>query len=254
MSTQGVSNVLAGAQGIFARLRQPQGNGNNNAQHFPAFIVNISATQNSAATDAAATDRIFQQREDFRQQRKTEIQQLGQALQSGDADAAQQAYDVLVALGQNGPLRNGQTFQRADRAQDFAAIGQALQSGDLAGATQAFTDLANTFGHRNQLPPGPPTPVPPPTTLPPISTLPPYTLPPGPPTPVPPPTTLPRVLPAHTLPPGPPTLLPPHTKLPPHTQPPLTSSGGTTDSQLVVNLFDNGSNNSAHGSSLSLQA
>jgi len=42
--------------------------------------------------------------------------------------------------------------------------------------------------------------------------------------------------------------------LPPHTQPPLTSSGGTTDYQLVVNLFDNGSNNSAHGSSLSLQA
>jgi hypothetical protein len=128
----------------------------------------------------------------------------------------------------------------------------------LAGAKQAFTDLANTFGHRNQLPPGPPTPVPPPTTLPPISTLPPYTLPPGPPTPVPPPTTLPPVLPAHTLPPGPPTLLPPHTKLPPHTQPPLTSggrpSGGITNYQLVANLFDNGSNSSASGSSLSLQA
>jgi hypothetical protein len=169
MSMQAVSNVLAGAQAAFAKLRQTQGNGNNNAQHFPAFIVNISATQNSAATDAAATDRIFQQREDFRQQRKTEIQQLGQAPQSGDADAAQQAYGVLVALGQNGPLRNGQTFERADRTQDFAAIGRALQSGDLASAKQAFTDLANTFGHRKQQPPGPPTPAPPPTTLPPIS-------------------------------------------------------------------------------------
>jgi len=234
MSTQGVSNVLAGAQAVFAKLRQPQGNGDNNAQHFPAFIVNISATQNSAATDAAATDRIFQQREDFRQQRKTEIQQLGQALQSGDADAAQQAYDALVALGQNGPLRNGQTFQRADRAQDFAAIGWALQSGDLASAKQAFTDLANTFGHRNQLPPGPPTPAPPPTTLPPISTLPP-----------------------RTLPPGPPTLVPPPTTLPPHTQPPISGggpTGGTANYQLVVNLFDNGSNSSGQGSSLSLKA
>jgi hypothetical protein len=259
MSTQAVSNVLAGAQAVFAKLRQTQGNGNNNAQHFPAFIVNISATQKSAATDAAATDRIFQQREDFRQQRKIEIQQLGQALQSGDGDAAQQAYDALVALGQNGPLQNGQTFHRADRAQDFAAIGQALQSGDLAGAKQAFTDLANTFGHRNQLPPEPPTPAPPPTTLPPISALPPRTIPPGPPTPVPPPTTLPPIttLP-HMLPPGPPTLLPPPTTLPPHTQLPLTSGGGpsagTTNYQLVVNVFDNGSNSSVQGSSLSLKA
>jgi hypothetical protein len=235
MSTQAVSNVLAGAQAAFAKLRQPQGNGNNNAQHFPAFIVNIIATQNSVRTDAAATERIVQQRGDFRQQRKTEIQQLGQALQSGDADAAQQAYDVLVALGQNGPLRNGQTFHRADRAQDFAAIGQALRSGDLAGAKQAFTDLVNTFGHRNQLPPGPPTPAPPPTTLPPISTLPP-----------------------RTLPPGPPTLVPPPTTLPPHTQPPLISgggpTGGTANYQRVVNLFDNGSNSSVQGSSLSLKA
>ncbi len=235
MSTQPVSNVLAGTQAAFAKLRQTQGNGNNNAQHFPAFVVNISATQNSAATDAAAADRIFQQREDFRQQRKAEIQQLGQALHSGDADAAQQAYDALVALGQNGPLRNGQTFQSADRAQDFAAIGWALQSGDLASAKQAFTDLANTFGHRNQLPPGPPTPAPPPTTLPPISTLPP-----------------------RTLPPGPPTLVPPPTTLPPHTLPPLISgggpTGGTANYQLVVNLFDNGSNSSGQGGSLSLKA
>lgn len=259
MSTQPVSNVLAGTQAAFAKLRQTQGNGNNNAQHFPAFVVNISATQNSAGTDAAATERIFQQREDFRLKRKTEIQQLGQALQSGDADAAQQAYDALVALGQNGPLRNGQTFRRADRAQDFVAIGWALQSGDLASAKQAFTDLANTFGHRNQLPPGPPTPAPPPTTLPPISTLPPRTLPPGPPTLVPPPTTLPPIgtLPPHTLPPGSP-LLPPLTTLPPHTQPPLISgggpTGGTANYQLVVNLFDNGSNSSGQGSSLSLKA
>jgi hypothetical protein len=247
MSTQAVSNLLAGAQAAFASLQRTQGNANNHAQQLPAFIVNISTTQNSAGTDAAAAaESIFQQRQDFRQQRKTEIQQLGQALQSGNADAAQQAYDALVALGQNGPFRNGQTFQRTDRTQDFAATGQALQSGDLAAAKHAFMALANTFGHHNQLPPGPPTPVPPRTTLPPNGTL--FL---GPPIPVPPPHTLP---PISTLPPGPPTLLPPPTTLPPHTQPPLTSGAGTTNYQLVVNPFDNGSNNSAPGSSLSLRA
>ena len=266
------SGDLAGAQAAFANLQQAQGNGHNHAQRLPAFIVNISATQNSAGTNAAAAaESIFQQRQDFRQQRRTDLQQLGQALQAGNAGAAQQAYDALVALGQNGPFRNGQPFQRADRAQAFAAIGEALQSGDLAAAKLAFTDLANTFGHLNHLPPGPPTHLPPPT-LPPISTLPPHTLPPGPPTLVPPPTTPPiSTLPPHTLPPGPPTLLPPPTTLPPHTQPPLISGGGpsgppeiiqvafnfnsgSTINQLVVKLFESGSNGSLQGSSLSLQA
>jgi len=83
------SGDLAGAQAAFASLQHTQGNAHNNAQQFPAFVVNISATQNSAATDAAAAaESIFQQRQDFRQQRKSEIQHLGQALQSGNADAA----------------------------------------------------------------------------------------------------------------------------------------------------------------------
>jgi len=272
------SGDLAGAQAAFASLQQTQGNDNSNAQHLPAFIVEISATQNSAGIDAAA-ESIFRQRQDFRQHRKTDIQQLGQALDSGNLDAAQQAFDALTALGQNGPFRNSEPFQRADRAQDFAAIGLALQSGDLAGAKQAFTDLANTFGHPHQVPPGPPNLLPPPTSLPPISTLPPP-----------------------TLPPGPPTLLPPPTTLPPQAQPPSTSGGGSTapsgstselvvnlpnpyqgsgghltvdvsqqsngageqvalnfnpgstNYQLVVNLFDNGASSSTQGSSLSLQA
>jgi len=244
------SGDLAGAQAAFASLQPTQGNANTHAQNLPAFIVNINATQNSAGTDiATAAESIFQQRQDFRQQRKTGIQQLGQALQSGNADAAQQAYDALVALGQNGPFRNGQTFQRADRAQDFAAIGQALQSGDLAAAQQAFTDLANTFGNPHQGPPGPPTPVPPPATVPPNSTLPPHTL-------------LPEL----------PTVLPTTTTLPPHTQPPSTLGGGPSGPpeviinvggstaasgstpKIAVNLFDNGANSSAQTGSLSLQA
>src|SRR6266481_8523766 len=156
MSIQAVSNVS-----LFQALQ-------NNHGRRPDLRPITSAQQ----IDIAGDD-LTNQSHGFWQQRRAGLDQLGQALLAGNADAAQQAFDALVALGQNGPLRNGETFHRADRAQDFAAIGQALASGDLAGAKQAFTDLANTFGHRNQLPPGPPTPAPPPTTLPPISTLPP---------------------------------------------------------------------------------
>jgi hypothetical protein len=109
------------------------------------------------------------QSQSFWQQRKADLNQLGQALRAGDTTAAQQAYDALVALGQNGPLRNGETFHRTDRAQDFAAIGQSLASGDASGAKTAFAALAATFRPRvstvGGLPPGPPTHKHPPTSV-----------------------------------------------------------------------------------------
>jgi len=71
-------------------------------------------------------------------------------LQTGDLNAAQQDFNTLTALGQSGPYKNGQTFARADRTQDFQAIGQALQSGDLAGAQSAFASLAGTLGQQDQ--------------------------------------------------------------------------------------------------------
>src|SRR5258706_7939612 len=192
MSIQAVSNVS-----IFQALQ-------SNHDRRPDLRQLTSAFSTSNLNQAKQTD-IAQR---FWQQRKASLDQLGQALRAGDADAAQQAYNALVALGQNGPLRNGATFHRADRAQDFAAIGQALASGDLAGAQTAFADLASTFGHGittvGGLPPGPPTPIPPqrgppgpPTPIPPQGTLPP-----GPPTPFPPP---------GTSPPGPPPLIHPPT-------------------------------------------
>jgi len=132
------SGDLAGAQSAFAALQSAvKNNGNSNAQpSSPAVIVNIG--QSGAA---AGTESIHQQLQDFRNARKSGVAQLGTALQSGDLNAAQQAYSALVALGQNGPSKNGAVFQRSDRAQAFAAIGQALQSGDLAGAQQAFANL-----------------------------------------------------------------------------------------------------------------
>ncbi len=154
MSIQAVSNVS-----LFQALQ-------NNHGRRPDLRPITSAQQ----IDIAGAD-LTNQSHGFWQQRRAGLDQLGQALLAGNADAAQQAFDALVALGQNGPLRNGETFHRADRAQDFTAIGQALASGDLAGAQAALTDLASTFGHGissgGVLPPGPPTLIPPQGGLPP---------------------------------------------------------------------------------------
>ena len=118
-----------------------------------AFVVDINSTQSQQAPLL---------RESFFRERKNDLNQLSEALQSGDAKAIRQAYHALVALGHNGPFRDGKTFQRADRAEEFAAIGQAIQSGDLAGAQRALTALQSTF--RRQGPLGPPTPAPVSTT------------------------------------------------------------------------------------------
>ena len=113
-------------------------------------MVNVSGTQPSATTATDNTSSIYQQLQAFRQQRQSDLTQVGQALQSGDLAAAQTAFNTLTALGQAGPNQNGQTFARTDRNQDFQAIGQALQSGDLAGAQAAFAALTSSFGGQNQ--------------------------------------------------------------------------------------------------------
>jgi hypothetical protein len=83
-------------------------------------------------------------------ERAPEVQELKEALKSGNLAGAQQAYNDLVALGKD-VLQKDNPFLRSDRAFDFNAIGGALQNGDLAGAQQAFTALQSTFEHK--LPP-----------------------------------------------------------------------------------------------------
>jgi hypothetical protein len=135
---------LAGARSAFSALQSTlAGKNSGPATASPAVIVNIG--QNDGAGAVSNTESIFQQLQDFRNTRKSDVAQLGAALQSGDTQGAQQAYGALVALGKSGPNSNGAVFQRADRAQAFAAIGQALQSGDSAGAQKAFADLEATF-------------------------------------------------------------------------------------------------------------
>ena len=96
------------------------------------------------STAGISSSSLIQGAEYF-QDRRSDLQQLGQALQAGNLAGAQQDFATIQNLGQNGPFANGNAFAVAARQQDFNAIGQALQSGDLAGAQTALTQLQSTF-------------------------------------------------------------------------------------------------------------
>ena len=77
---------------------------------------------------------------------KNDYQLLGQALQSGDLNAAQQAFAALQQLIPN--LSSGSQAQNGQQGSsqnplltDLNTIGKALQSGDLSAAKSAFAKL-----------------------------------------------------------------------------------------------------------------
>jgi hypothetical protein len=107
------------------------------------------------STSGVSTSSLSQQLQSYFETRKNDLQQLGQALQSGNLADAQVAYNNLVTLAQGGPSSSGNVFRGSQRQQEFAAVGQALQSGDLAGAAQAFAALTSSQGARGlNAPPG----------------------------------------------------------------------------------------------------
>jgi hypothetical protein len=234
---------LAGAQAAFAALISKQGNATASAQATPAAVVTLS-TQAGGTNAPTAVDNpssIYQQLQAYQHQRQADLNQLGEDLQAGNLNAAQQDFNTLTDLGQSGPNANGQLFQRADRAQDFQTIGQALQSGDLAGAQSAFASLASTFGQRQQGV------VRPPSSLPPVGLVPPSTinLPPvsiGP-SPVAPPAVEP---PVQLVPPSTVTLSPPASSNVPEITINLGvasssgASGGSATPELVINIEEGG--------------
>ena len=77
-------------------------------------------------------------------ERRPEVKQLQEALQSGDLSGAEAAYNNLVSLGKS-ELHQNNPFVWSNRAADFSAIGGALQSGNLSGAQQALAALDSTF-------------------------------------------------------------------------------------------------------------
>ncbi len=157
------SGDLAGAQAAFAALTGTNSS-EGTSQATPSAVVNLSSAQPIraqpigaqpisaqpiSATTAGSTSSIYQQLQSYLQERNADLAQLGQDLQAGNLNAAQQDFSTLTALGQSGPNKNGQPFQQAGRVQDFQAIGQALQGGDLAGAQSAFATLEGTFGEQS---------------------------------------------------------------------------------------------------------
>ncbi len=99
------------------------------------------------STAAVSSPSIYQELQSFYQSRQADVKQLGSALQSGDLNAAQQAFNTLAALGQNGPFANTEPFAKASRDQEFETIGQDLQAGNLAGAQTAFATLTSKRGN-----------------------------------------------------------------------------------------------------------
>lgn len=95
---------------------------------------------------AVSSNPASQQLTTYFHQRDVDLKKLGQDLQEGDTSGAQQEFNSIQTLAQNGPLPNGEAFVLSWRQQDFANVGQALQSGNLTGAQQAFAQLAATFG------------------------------------------------------------------------------------------------------------
>jgi len=81
--------------------------------------------------------------QEYVKQRRVDVQALSAALKTGDLNAAKQAYNTLVTLGNTLPGDNA--FVRSDRAMDFNAIGGALDNGNLGQAQKALTALQDTF-------------------------------------------------------------------------------------------------------------
>jgi hypothetical protein len=103
-----------------------------------ASLANLPPLSTSSPTPKTNLKTYFKER-------TSEVQQLNQALKSGDLATAQQDYNKIVALG-NHLIQRDNPFFRPNRALDFNAIGGALQNGDLAGARQAYDALQNTYG------------------------------------------------------------------------------------------------------------
>ncbi|HUO17226.1 MAG TPA: hypothetical protein VMX38_19745 [Verrucomicrobiae bacterium] len=103
------------------------------------------------STAALSANLFSQGTSEFLQQRRADMQQLGQDLESGNLTAAQQDFSNIQSLAQSGPF-SGDAFAVSTRQQDFTTIGQDLQSGDLTGAQQAFSQLESTFQHTQPAP------------------------------------------------------------------------------------------------------
>jgi hypothetical protein len=144
---------LSAAQQAFAQLESTFHGKGGGSDSISSVISGATSAPTPASTSTGSSQSIYGQLQEFRQERKAEISQLGQDLASGNTANALQDFNALQALGQSGPFKSGNPFNKNAREQDFAAIGQALQAGDLTGAQQAFAQLEATFQKYQTSPP-----------------------------------------------------------------------------------------------------
>src|SRR5258708_33858022 len=98
------------------------------------------------ATAAVPSNLVNFQSPGYLHQRRADLRQLSQDLQSGNLAAAQQDFNSIQTLAQGGPFASsGNAFSLSSRQQDFAAIGTALQAGAVTGAQQALTQCQSPF-------------------------------------------------------------------------------------------------------------
>ena len=104
-------------------------------------LSSIVAQPSSTSSAISAKPSSWQQ---YLTQRRVDVGQLNQALQSGDLSGAKAAYNNLISLGK-ADIHQNNPFTLTNRAADFSAIGSALQSGNISGAHQALAALDSTF-------------------------------------------------------------------------------------------------------------
>ena len=92
----------------------------------------------SISASSGSTPQINQSQMVKMAQMKSQFDQLGKALDSGDLTAAKQAYS---AIQQNAPQGQGDQGPMAEMKSKMDQLGQALDSGDLAAAKTAYSAI-----------------------------------------------------------------------------------------------------------------
>jgi hypothetical protein len=130
-TSQSSSNQALSPEQLIAQLLAQQTN--SGSSYGPSYLLNLSATGAAYANSANSQSSGSQQ--DF----WTDFQQLGQALQTNNLSAAQQAFASLSQLpGVQSAIQNN---PNSPITQELSQIGSALQSGNLGSAQQAFATL-----------------------------------------------------------------------------------------------------------------
>ena len=80
------------------------------------------------STSAVSSSSLYQQLQHYFGVRHSDLNQLGKALSNGDLAGAQKVYNNIVALGQKGPVANGNPFINNQREQDFTGAGVKIEN------------------------------------------------------------------------------------------------------------------------------